>query len=74
MEVPSVSEHSSGSGNADNVCSWPVIILAPPGCGKTHFVAEKRKAGDAEDLHDADDFSSMVPDVSAGVPVIEAQK
>ena len=37
-------------------------------------MAENRKAGDAEDLHDADDILSMVPDVSAGVPVIEAKE
>ena len=48
--------------------------MAPPVSGKTHFVAEKRKAGDAEAVHDADDILSTVPDVSAGVPVIDAQE
>ena len=74
MDVPSFSGASGGSANAQNVCMRPVIILAPPGCGKTHFVAEKKKVGDAKAVHDADDILSRVPDVSHGVPVIEAQQ
>ena len=43
----------SGSvADADTSSADPVLILAPPGCGKTYYIAKKKRAGEAQKLYD----------------------
>ena len=52
-----------GSSTDDsNLLHGPVIILAPPGSGKTHYLEDMRAMGKAQGFHDADDILAEVLD------------
>ena len=68
------SSVAPGSSTDDsNLLHGPVIILAPPGSGKTHYLEDMRAMGKAQGFHDADDILAEVLDEAAEVPCIEAE-
>ena len=74
MDASLSTEGTGAAADVETSIAGPLLILAPPGSGKTKFYERKMQAGELpEGLHDADDILSEVIDRATQKPVIDSQ-